>query len=533
MKRILLGAGLGMAAALALAAPAQAAKTLVYCSEGSPENFNPALNTTGTSFDVALPVLDGLVDFERGGTKVIPALAESWTVSDDGTVYTFKLRRGVKWHAVGDFKPTRDLTADDVLFSIERQWKKDHPYHKVSGGAYDYFADMGMDTLLKAVEKVDDLTVRFTLNRVEAPFIANMAMPFAKIFSAEYADALLAKKTPEKIDQVPVGTGPFQFVAYQKDAVIRYKAFDAYWGGRTPLDNLVFAITPDAAVRYAKLKAGECHVMPYPNPADLAAMKKDGSITVQEQEGLNVGYLAFNVTKKPFDDVRVRKAVSMLLDKKAIVDAVYQGSGVPATNPIPPTMWSYNKEIEDYPVDLEKAKKLLAEAGYPNGFDTDLWAMPVQRPYNPNAKRMAEMMQADLAKAGIKAKIVQYEWGEYRKRMQAGEHLMGMMGWTGDNGDPDNFLGTLLGCEAARMGGNNLSKWCNKEFDDLIVQAKQTTDLAKRTKLYEQAQVIFKEEVPWYTIAHSVQHMALAKSVVDYKMDPFAIHRFNGVDLKQ
>ncbi|RJF77370.1 ABC transporter substrate-binding protein [Azospirillum cavernae] len=533
MKRILLGAGLGMAAALALAAPAQAAKTLVYCSEGSPENFNPALNTTGTSWDASLPVVSTLVQFERGGTKVVPGLAESWTISDDGLVYTFKLRAGIKWHSNNDFKPTRDANVDDVIFSIERQWKKEHPFHKVSGGAYDYFADMAMPTLLKSVEKIDNLTVKITLNEVEAPFLANMAMAFMGIQSAEYAEAMLKKGTPEKVDQVPIGTGPFQFVAYQKDAVIRFKAFDGYWGGKQPIDNLVFAITPDAAVRLAKLKAGECHVMAYPNPADIEAMKKDASITVQEQEGLNVGYVSFNTLKKPFDDVKVRRAISMAIDKKAIVDAVYQGAGVPAKNPIPPTMWSYNKAIEDYPFDQERAKKLLAEAGYPNGFETDLWAMPVARPYNPNAKRVAEMMQADLAKVGVKAKVVQYEWGEYRKRMQQGEHLMGMLGWTGDNGDPDNFLYTLLGCEAARPGGNNLSKWCNKEFDGLVVQAKRTNDLAARTKLYEQAQVIFKEEAPWYTIAHSVVYMGLNKAVQGYKMDPFALHYFDGVDLKQ
>ncbi|HYH36640.1 MAG TPA: ABC transporter substrate-binding protein [Azospirillum sp.] len=534
MKRILLGAGLCMTAALALAAPAHAAKTIVYCSEGSPENFNPQLNTTSTSMDVAIPVYNRLVQFEHGGTKVVPGLAESWTVSPDGLVYTFKLRQGVKWHSTNDFKPTRDFNADDVLFSFERQWKTDHPFHKVSGGAYDYFKDMGFPDLLKSIEKVDDHTVKFTLTKVEAPFIANLAMVFASVFSAEYADSLLKKKTPERIDQVPVGTGPFQFVAYQKDAVIRYKAFDQYWGGKAAIDNLVFAITPDAAVRYAKLKAGECHVVPFPNPADIDAMKKDASINLMEKEGLNVGYLAFNVTKKPFDDVRVRRALNMAIDKKAIVDAVYQGAGAPAKNPIPPTMWSYNNAVDDYPFDPEKAKKLLADAGYPNGFETDLWAMPVQRPYNPNAKRMAEMMQADLAKIGIKASIKQYEWGEYRKRLQAGEHLMGMMGWTGDNGDPDNFLNVLLGCDAARVGGSNIAKWCYKEFEDLVQEAKRTTDIGARTKLYEQAQVIFKEQVPWFPVAHSIVFMALNKNVTGYKMDPFGHHHFYpDVDLKQ
>jgi len=533
LKKILLGAGLGMAAALGFAAPAMAAKTLVYCSEGSPENFNPSLNTTGTSQDVALPVYNNLVEFDRGTTKVIPGLASSWTVSEDGTIYTFALRKGVKVHASNSFKPTRDVNADDVLWSFERQWKPEHPFHKVSGGAYDYFNDMSMPDLLQSIEKVDDYTVRITLKQPEAPFIANLAMPFAAIMSAEYADALLKKGTPEKIDQEPIGTGPFQFVGYQKDAVIRYKAFSEYFGGKQPLDNLVFAITPDAAVRYAKLKAGECHVMAYPNPADLPALKKDAAVNLMQQEGLNVGYIGLNVEKKPFNDVRVRRAFNMAIDKKAIVDAVYQGAGIPAKNPIPPTMWSYNEQIQDYPYDPEGAKKLLAEAGHPNGFDTDLWAMPVQRPYMPNARRAAEMIQADLAKVGVRARIVSFEWGEYRKRLQAGEHQAGIMGWTGDNGDPDNFMYVLAGCDAARPGGNNISHWCNRDFDNLLIKAKRTAKIEERTRYYQDAQVIFHDEAPWVPLAHSMVYMPVRKEVVGYKMDPFGLHPFAGVDLKQ
>lgn len=519
--------------ALVMAGPAAAKGTLVYCSEGSPENFNPQINTTGTSFDAAKPVYNGIVEFERGSTKVIPGLAESWTVSEDGKTYTFNLRKGVKFHSNANFKPTRDFNADDILFSFNRMWKADHPYHKVSGGSYDYFGDMDMPKLLKSITKVDDYTVKFELNDAEAPFIANMAMDFAQILSAEYGDALLKKGTPEKIDQEPIGTGPFTFVQYQKDALIRYRANDQYWGGRPPLDQLVFSITKDPAVRYAKVKAGECHVMPYPNPADLPKMREDKDINLLSQEGLNIGYLAYNVTKKPFDDKRVRKALNMAIDKKAIVDAVYQGAGVAAINPIPPTLWSYNKSVKDDPYNVEEAKKLLAEAGYPNGFETDLWAMPVQRPYNPNAQRIAEMMQADLAKVGVKAKIVSYEWGEYRKRAQAGEHQMAQLGWTGDNGDPDNFMYVLLGCAAARPGGSNIAKWCYKPFDDLLVAAKRTADVAERTKLYEQAQVVFKEEAPWFTIAHSVVYKPVRKEVVDFRVSPFGRHQFDGVDLKQ
>jgi dipeptide transport system substrate-binding protein len=469
------------------AAVSAEAKTLVYCSEGSPENFNPQINTTGTSFDASGPIYDHLVEFTKGSTKTEPGLAESWDISDDGLTYTFHLREGVKFHTTPYFKPTREFNADDVLFTFNRMWKDDSPFHKVSGGSYDYFNDMGFPTLLKSIDKVDDHTVKFTLNKPEAPFLADLAMEFSSILSAEYADAMMKAGTPEQVDQVPIGTGSFQFVQYQADALIRYKAFEGAWSGKEKIDNLVFAITPDAAVRYAKLQAGECHVMPYPNPADLPAMEKDPNLNVLSQPGLNTGYLAFNVTKKPFDDVRVRKAVN----------------------------------------------KLLADAGLANGFESDLWAMPVQRPYNPNAQRIAELMQEDLAKVGIKTKIVSFEWGEYRKRTQAGEHQMAQMGWSGDNGDPDNFFNNLLGCDAAREGGSNISKWCDKGFEGLIQKAKATADQAERTKLYEQAQVIFHDQVPWLPIAHSVEYQAIRKEVLNYVITPVRIHDFRGVDIQE
>ena len=374
--------------AILVAAPV-AAKTLVFCSEGSPENFYPAINTTGTSFDANSQIYSRIVEFERGGTKVGPGLAERWTISKDGKEYTFFLRKGVKWHSNKSYKPTRDFNADDVIFAFERQWKESNPYFKVTSSNHTFFNDMGMPALLKSVEKVDDYTIKITINQPTAPFLANLAMEYAGVQSREYADAMLKAGTPEKVDQEPIGTGPFSLVQYQKDAIIRYKAFAQFYGGKAPIDDLIFAITPDSSVRWAKLQKGECHVMPYPNPADLDAMRKEANTKLMEQPGLNVGYLAYNVQKKPFDDVRVRKAMNMAINKKAIIDAVYLSSGTAAKNPIPPTQWSYNNAIKDDVYDPEGARKLLAAAGHPKGFSTDMWAMPVQRPYNPNARRIA------------------------------------------------------------------------------------------------------------------------------------------------
>ncbi|MGF1624339.1 MAG: ABC transporter substrate-binding protein [Alphaproteobacteria bacterium] len=527
-KRLLAGAALS----LCLGAAAQA-KTLVYCSEGSPEGFNPSLYTAGTTFDASSKtIFNKLVEFDRGTTNIIPGLAESWEVSEDGLEYTFHLRQGVSFHSNGDFTPSREFNADDVIHSFMRQGDPENPYNALSGGSYEYYEGMSMPSLLKDIERIDDYTVKFVLNQPEAPFLANLAMDFASIMSLEHAEAMTEAGTPEKIDLEPVGTGPFQLQAYQQDTVIRYIANPDYWAGVAPIDTLIFSITPDASVRYAKLQAGECHVMPYPNPSDIEAMRGEANITLLEQEGLNVGYLAFNTEKAPFDNVQVRQALTMAIDKEAIIDLIYQGAGTAAKNPIPPTIWSYNDAVEDYPYDPEAARALLAEAGFPDGFTTDVWAMPVQRPYNPNAGRMAEMIQADLAEIGVQAEIVTYEWAEYLERSANGEHQTVLLGWTGDNGDPDNFLYVLLGCDAV-SGGSNRARWCYEPFNDLLLQAKLTADVAERTALYEQAQVIFKEQAPWVTIAHSVVFMPVRSEVIDYRIDPFGGHIFYGVDIQE
>lgn len=517
---------------LALAATgAHAASTLIYCSEGSPEGFDPARYTAGTTFDASSqPVFNRLVEFELGTTKVVPALAEKWQVSPDGLVYTFFLRKGVKFHTTEWFKPTREFNADDVIFTLDRMINKDNAFQKAAPASFEYANDMGLPANIVKLEKPDALTVKITLKTVDSAFLANMAMDFASIQSAEYADQLLKAGTVQELNQKPVGTGPFVFKRYEKDAQIRFAAFDAYWKGKAKIDNLIFAITKDSAVRAQKLKAGECHVSVYPKPAEVEVLKKDPNLKMLSLPGLNVGYLTFNVTHKPFDNADVRRALQMAINKKSLVEAVYQGAGEVAINPLPPTMWGYNKAVKDYAYNPEEAKKLLAKAGLANGFETKLWALPVQRPYNPNGQQAAELIQSDLAKVGVKATIVKYEWAEYLKRAKAGESDIGMFGWTGDNGDPDNFLATLLSCAA--VGGSNYAQWCDKEYDALVNKAKQAPSQAERAKLYEKAQEVVKREAPVMPMAHSLVYQPMSKRVEGFKMSPLGTNQFYGVSLK-
>lgn len=519
------------ALALSVASFAQAETTFVNCTSRSPTGFSPALVMDGLSYNASSQqVYNRLVEFKPGSTEIEPGLAESWDISDDGLSYTFHLRHGVKFHQNKEFKPSRDFNADDVVFSFQRQLDPNHPYHKVSNATYPYFNAMKFPSLLKSVEKIDDYTVKITLNKVDATFLSSLGMDFISIYSAEYADKMLAQGKPETIDNQPIGTGPFVFVNYQVDQAIRFVANPDYWKGKAAIDRLIFSITPDATARYKKVQSGACDLMDFPNQADISRMKDDPKIQLQSHEGLNVAYIALNAEKKPLDNVKVRQALNYATDKQAIIEAVYNGAGVIAKTPLPPTIWGYNDNITGYPYDLEKAKQLLAEAGYPDGFELELWVQPVVRNSNPNPRRMAELLQADWAKIGVKAKLVSYEWGDYLKRSRAGELEAGIYGWSGDNGDPDNFLSPLLSC--GTIGSSNYARWCNADYDALLNKAISLNDKDQRVALYEQAQEIFKEQAPWVVIAHSITYTPMSLRVQNYTHNPFGYTAFYGISLK-
>lgn len=508
-----------------------AEKTFIYCSEGSPVAFNPQVTTDGTSSNASsYTIYNRLVDFKEGTTEVIPSLAQSFEISKDKKTYVFKLRKGVSFHTTSYFTPTREFNADDVLFSFKRQMDKESPFHLVGGGIYEYFQSMEMDKVIESVEKIDSHSVRINLTKPNAAFLANMAMPFMSILSLEYAEKLIREKNKDKIDQSPVGTGPFIFLHYSKDNLIRFKANPLYFEGAPKIKQLIFSITSDANVRYQKLKTKECHFIIEPSPSDLPNIRKDKDTIVMEGPGLNVSYLAMNTSKAPFDNLNVRLAINHALNKDAYIKAIYLGNAIPAKNPIPPTIWSYNKKVKDLNYDPKKSKELLKKAGFPNGFETEIWTLPITRPYNPNGKKMGEMMQADLGKVGIKVKLVTYDWGTYLSKASKGEHQMIQMGWTGDNGDPDNFLNVLLGCPSV-ITGSNYSRWCNKKFNDLIQKATLTTSKKERIKLYEKAQEEFKKDAPWVTLAHSTVFRAMNKAVKGYKISPLGHDIFTNVSM--
>jgi dipeptide transport system substrate-binding protein len=523
-------------AAVALAAGGAQAAILTVCSEASPDFLNSALTDSNTSFDVSEQIADRLVEMEIGGSKVIPGLAESWTISPDGLHYTFKLRHGVKFQSNAKWKPTRDMNADDVVFSFTRFYDEANSYHKVTNVQHPMYEDF-IGPALKSVSKVSDDTVQFDLKAPSASLISALTVQSFSIWPAEYAAAMQKAGTPEEFDRAPLGSGPFQLVDYQLDSLIRFKKFNDFWGAKggmpqraAKVDQMVFAITKDPSVRFAKLRADECQILRYPNPADLPTMRTTQGIVVPEAPVAALSTLQWRVDKKPFDDPRVREALAISVNLSGILEAVFQGSGSPSASLVPSALWGHNANLKPRPYDPARAKTLLAEAGYPNGFETDVWAIPVTRAYMPNGRRTAELIQADWAKIGIKVNIVTYEWGEFLKRRRAGEASVTQMGGTWDYPDPSELL-VWSTCDAIKSG-NNVSHWCNKEFSDLINQADIETEPEKRAALYEKAQEVFYQDIPGIVFADVKGFAAIRDNVEGFKLHFLGGQPFGGVSLK-
>ncbi len=507
-------------------------KRLVYCSEASPMGFDPSQLFNGVDYTAAgRTIYDPLIRFDRNMLTLKPGLATDWRVSQDGRIYTFHLRRGVKFHTTPWFKPTRDFNAEDVVFTFERMRNPNMPFRRAYPAEFPFWTISGFNKTVESIEALDPYTVRFILNTVHAPFLPYLTAPSASILSAEYAAQLLKAGKPSDINQYPVGTGPFIFRKYIPDAAIDFNGNSHYWN---PVDvklaKLTFLITPDTKVQVQKLKANECQVISAAPLEDIPALERNPNFRYLATPEFSIGYLAYNVTHKPLNDVQVRHALDMAVDKKAIIDMVFRGRAKVAVAPLPPLQWGYDNTLKDVPRDIKKAKQLLVQAGYPNGFSVTLWTLPVPRPYNPNPRLMAEIIQSDWRKIGVRAKIVTYEFGEYLKRGMKGEHDTMLVGVGGIRcGDPVNFFNPYM-CDA--LSGTNFAKWCFQPFDDLLEQAVRTLDRGKRTALYLKAQALFKREQPVTPIAYPVFYQIMNKKVMGFKVDPFGTVSFAGVGLQ-
>jgi peptide/nickel transport system substrate-binding protein len=497
-------------------------KQLIYGRGADTKTLDPIKETDGETFRVTENIYETLVTYEDTSTKVVPGLAESWTISPDGLTYTFKLRQGVKFHDGTDFN------ADAVVFNFERWMDKSNKYHDAEG--YPYYNDMfggykGDKThAIASVKAVDPYTVEFKLTRTQAPFLANLGMsPFAIASPKAIEAGTLAEH--------PVGTGPFKFVEWKRNDSITLEKNPDYWDkGYPKLDKVVFKVIPENTARLTALTSGEIDLMDGLSPEDVESVKENKELQLYLRPSMNVGYLAFNTEKKPFDNPKVRQAIGHAINKKALIDAFYGGLAEPAKNPMPPSLWGHNDDIKDREYDLEKAKQLLKEAGLENGFKVKFWAMPVARPYMPDPQKIAEAIQQDLKKIGIETEIVTMEWATYLEKTRKGEYDMCLLGWNGDNGDPDNFLYTLL--DKNTIDGNNIPRYASEEAHQLLEKAQTSSNQDERTSLYKKAQEVIFNDAPMIPLVHSTPPLAGKANVADYVPHPTGSESLKKVDFK-
>ena len=508
---------------------------IIYCSESNPVNFNPQTDTSSTTADAtAHQVYDRLMDFDPETGQIVPNLASSWLVSDDGLTYTFQLNKDVEFHTTPYFTPTRSFNADDVIFSINRWRLEANPYHSVSGGRYPYFESLGIAANIEDVKRINGYRIEITLKQRDSSFLANLATDFSVILSAEYADFLLSRGTPERIDYYPVGTGPFKFESYRKDHYIRFLRNEHYWGeqslpeGQTNTEHLIYDITPKSSIRLAKLITGECDAIAFPAQTELEVIRNREELELSEKPGLNIGFWAFNTNRPPFDNPDVRKALALAIDKNTLLEAVYFDSATRAKTLLPTASWAFQSDAEDTAYNPVLAKKLLTEAGIEPGFTMTIWAMPVERAYNPNATKMAELIQRYLSAVDIQVNIVTYDWTTFRRHLREGLHDSVLIGWSADNGDPDNFYRPLLSCGAI-PSGTNRAMWCNERYDSLINEALQTQNMERRKAIYEEVNRLLYDELPIVPIAHAYRYQAYRKNLKGMSINPYGGVRFAGV----
>ncbi|WP_181013657.1 ABC transporter substrate-binding protein [Alteromonas sp. RKMC-009] len=508
---------------------------IIYCSESNPVNFNPQTDTSSTTADAtAHQVYDRLMDFDPETGQIVPNLASSWLVSDDGLTYTFQLNKDVEFHTTPYFTPTRSFNADDVIFSINRWRLEANPYHRVSGGRYPYFESLGIAANIEDVKRINGYRIEITLKQRDSSFLANLATDFSVILSAEYADFLLSRGTPERIDYYPIGTGPFKFESYRKDHYIRFLRNEHYWGeqslpeGQSNTEHLIYDITPKSSIRLAKLITGECDAIAFPAQTELEVIRNREELELSEKPGLNIGFWAFNTNRPPFDNPDVRKALALAIDKNTLLEAVYFDSATRAKTLLPTASWAFQSDAEDTAYNPVLAKKLLTEAGIEPGFTMTIWAMPVERAYNPNATKMAELIQRYLSAVDIQVNIVTYDWTTFRRHLREGLHDSVLIGWSADNGDPDNFYRPLLSCGAI-PSGTNRAMWCNERYDSLINEALQTQNMERRKAIYEEVNRLLYDELPIVPIAHAYRYQAYRKNLKGMSINPYGGVRFAGV----
>lgn len=488
------------------------ADTITYSLTADPRAVDPAYFDDGESAVVSCNMYEGLYQYGKTDAKVSPCLAKDLPeISDDGLVYTIKLNEGIKFHDGTDFN------AEAVKASIERQLEpnrnSDMPY------ASFVFGEEEAGNGVASVEAVDDYTVKITMRAASAPFVKNLAMALA---SPIVAPSAIEAATDGQAITNPVGTGPYKFVDWTKGASVTLVANEDYWGEAPKTKNLVFKIIAEGNTRLTSLINGECDIISSVDPAS-ADQIVDNGFELFSEDGMTINYMAFNTETGKCTDQEVRKAVAQAINVEEMVKSIYGDYATVANSVMPTWMAPYTKDVKQTAYDPEAAKKTLADKGI-----TSLQCITytTARPYNQKGgSDLANMIQGYLSAVGVELSITQYDWTTYKTKMQTDPYDICFYGWTGDNGDPDNFMNLL----ADTNWSMNVAHWQDDEYKALIAEGLKTPDGDARDAIYLQCEEMVAEKQPWVLISHSKNLLGYSPKVKDFYYHPTGVVFFKGV----
>jgi peptide/nickel transport system substrate-binding protein len=513
---------------------------LVFGTASDPVVLDGALVSDGESLRALDQMFEGLVTLKEGSTEVVPGLAESWESNADGTSWTFKLRDGVKFHDGTDFN------AEAVCFNFDRWYNFKGPFQLESATYYwqtvfGGFSDKKKPSLYKSCEAVDDTTVTLNLTKPSASFLGALALTNFTFASPKALTDFGADKgsvdeetgfkpTGTYGTEHPTGTGPFKFESWTRGDRLVMVRNDDYWGDKAKLEKLIFRPISDNAARLQALQNGEIQGYDLVEPQDIQTIEGDDSLQILDRPAFNVGYVTINQKVPPFDQLPVRQAVAAGLDRQAVVDNFYAGRGEVANEFMPPSLFGYADDVQTYTYDPAKAKSLLQKAGVTVPLKVDFWyPTDVSRPYMPDPKRNFEAFAASLNKSGFKVVPHSAPWSpDYLGRVADGNAgALNLIGWTGDYGDPDNFVGTFFQTEQTQWG------FKNEEIFDKLDKAEVETDEAKRTALYEEANRLIMDFLPGVPYVHTEPALAFDANVKGYVPSPVSLEQFSNVEIEQ
>ncbi|ARK28412.1 glutathione ABC transporter substrate-binding protein [Halalkalibacter krulwichiae] len=491
----------------------QAGGDLVIAQLSDAVAIDPHGSNDTPSSNVAYNIYEALLKHDEN-MELQPGLATEWDAIDD-TTWEFKLREGVKFHDDSDFN------AEVVKANIERVLDPEI----ASPRQFLY-------NMITEVEVVDEYTVQITTEYPFSPLPAHLAhngggMISKELIEADYAAMEEGASPGSKISENPIGTGYFKFESWSPGNEIKLVKNDDYWGEGAKLDSVTFKVVPEDLTRVAELRSGDSHISDPLSPSDVSQIEGTDGVHVTRQPSVSLSYIGFNNQKEPFDDPKVRQAMSKAINKEGIISGIYDGAGIPAIGPLAPDVFGFDESVSGLEYDPEAAKELLAEAGYENGFSTTLWT-------NDNRERIdaATFVQAELEKIGIDVSIEVVEWGAYLEQTAKGEHDMFVLGWSTVTGDADYGMYALFHSSQHGEAGNRTFT-DNEQLDSVLTEARQNPDPDERLALYKEAQEILVEEAPMLYIHHQEYLLGVSDKVQGLWQHPTQILMLKDVTIEQ